>query len=308
MARKLRVEYPGAIYHVINRGDRRELIFREDRDRELFLKTLAETCEKAGWQIHAYCLMPNHFHMVIETPEPNLVAGMKWFLGTYTSRFNRRHKLFGHLFSGRYKSLLVDGSGNGYLKSVCDYVHLNPIRAKMLGEGQKLGDYGWSSYPAYLKTPRMRPAWLQVARLLGECKIPKDSAAGRREFARQMEARAQENHEKEWRAIRRGWCLGDEEFREELLEQMEGLGGEYHHREELNESAAYRAQVIIKEELKKLKWKEEDLLDARKGDKRKLKMALRLRRETTLSLKEIAGSLSMGSWGYLARLLHEAKI
>src|SRR5687768_17169184 len=98
MARKLRVEYPGAIYHVINRGDRRELIFREDRDRELFLKTLAESCEKTGWQVHAYCLMPNHFHMVIETPEPNLVAGMKWFLVTYSSRFNRWHKLFVHLF------------------------------------------------------------------------------------------------------------------------------------------------------------------------------------------------------------------
>jgi len=120
MARKVRVEYPGAIYHVMNRGDRREEIFRDDDDRQRFLSTLGEACAKTGWQVHALCLMSNHFHLVIETPQGNLVAGMKWFLGTYTSRFNRRHKLFGHLFSGRYKALIVDGSGNGYLKTVCD--------------------------------------------------------------------------------------------------------------------------------------------------------------------------------------------
>jgi putative transposase len=95
-----------------------------DADRQRFVETLGEACAKTGWQVHAYVLMPNHFHVVVETPQPNLVSGMKWLLGTYTSRFNRRHKLFGHLFSGRYKSLIVDGSGSGYLKSVGDYVHL----------------------------------------------------------------------------------------------------------------------------------------------------------------------------------------
>src|SRR5437868_1674557 len=147
MARKLRVEYPGAVYHLMNRGDRREPIFLEDRDRQLFLETLGETCQKTAWQIHAWCLMSNHFHLVAETPRPNLVAGMKWFLGTYTARFNRRHKLFGHLFSGRYKSLPVDGSGTSYLKSVCDYVHLNPVRARLIAQESDLGAYPWSSYP-----------------------------------------------------------------------------------------------------------------------------------------------------------------
>ena len=89
MARQLRVEYPGAIYHVINRGDRREAIFHDDADRQRFLETLGETCAKTGWQVHAFCLMSNHFHLVLETPQGNLVAGMKWFLGTSTSRFNR---------------------------------------------------------------------------------------------------------------------------------------------------------------------------------------------------------------------------
>src|SRR4051794_37437292 len=129
MGRKLRIQYPGAIYHLMSRGDRSEPIFGDDSDRVLFLKTLDEVCEKTGWQVHALCLMLNHFHLVAETPHANLVEGMKWFLGTYTSRFNRRHQLFGHVFSGRYKALIVDGSGTGYLRTVCDYVHLNPPRA-----------------------------------------------------------------------------------------------------------------------------------------------------------------------------------
>src|SRR5262245_61974138 len=104
MARKLRVEYPGAIYHVLSRGDRRESIFEDNSDRQRFVETLARGCEKTGWQVHAYCLMPNHFHLVIETPRANLVAGMKWLLGTYTGWFNRKHHLSGHLFSGRYKA------------------------------------------------------------------------------------------------------------------------------------------------------------------------------------------------------------
>ena len=93
MPRQLRIEYPGAIYHLMNRGNRRGAIFKDDQDRERFLSTLGQTCEKTAWQVHAYCLMGNHFHLVVETPQPNLVAGMKWLLGTYTGRFNRRHRL-----------------------------------------------------------------------------------------------------------------------------------------------------------------------------------------------------------------------
>jgi putative transposase len=101
MARKLRVQYPGAIYHVMNRGDRSEPIFADDEDRRLFLDTLGEACVKPDWQVHACCLMSNHFHPVTETPRGNLVEGMQWFLGVYTNRFNHRQKEFGHLFSGR---------------------------------------------------------------------------------------------------------------------------------------------------------------------------------------------------------------
>src|SRR5437868_840948 len=165
MPRKLRVQYPGAIYHVMNRGDRRDPIFADDKDRGRFVKTLGEACARTGWRVHAYCLIKNHFHLVVETPQPNLVPGMKWFLGTYTSRYNRRHKEFGHLFSGRYKALMVDGSETGYLKTVCDYVHLNPARAKLLKPDEPLSTFAWSSYPQYLAAPSQRPPWLRVERL-----------------------------------------------------------------------------------------------------------------------------------------------
>ena len=166
MPRKLRVEYEGAIFHVLNRGDRREPIFVDDPDCACFLETLGEACGKTQWQVHAFCLMGNHFHLVVETPRANLVAGMRWFLGTYTARFNRRHKFFGHLFSGRYKSLVVDGSGTGYLKTVCEYVHLNPARAKLLRPEQPLKDYRWSSWPEYLKSRDKRWPWLRVDRAM----------------------------------------------------------------------------------------------------------------------------------------------
>src|SRR5947199_67303 len=165
MPRPLRIEYSGAIYQVMNRGDRRQDIFRDMHNRQRFLTTLTEACCKTEWQVHAYCLMRNHFHLVVETPQPNLVFGMKWLLGTYTKRFNIRHKLCGHLFAGRYKALIVDGSGNGYLRTVCDYVHLNPVRAKLIKAGVALESYRWSSYGHYVKPADQRPDWLRVDRL-----------------------------------------------------------------------------------------------------------------------------------------------
>ena len=303
MARKLRLEYEGAIYHVMNRGDRREAIFKDDSDRECFLKTLDECCAKTDWQVHALCLMSNHFHLVVETPKGNLVAGMKWFLGTYTGRFNRRHKLFGHLFSGRYKALIVDGSGSGYLRTVCDYVHLNPVRARLLNREQKLAAYRWGSYRWYLERPGKRPKWVRVDRLLGEMGIPKDSAAGRKEFARRMELRRWEGRAEEWKGVRRGWCLGGKGFRKELLAQMSERVGASHYGAERQESGEEKAERIVVQELKRRRWTEKDLQERRKGDLGKVKMALRLRRESIMTLKWIAQRLQMGSWTNVANCL-----
>jgi len=303
MARKLRVEYPGAIYHVLNRGDRREPIVKDDLDREAFVEALAAVCAKTGWRVHAYVLLPNHFHLVVETPQPNLVAGMKWFLGTYTGRFNRRHRLFGHLFSGRYKSLLVEGSGTGYLKTVGDYVHLNPARAKLLKKDQPLTAFIWSSWPAYLAAPSKRPAWLRVDRLLGEHGIAKDSPAGRKELEARVEAQRSAEETGAYNSIRRGWCLGGDKFREELLAKMgERLGAE-HYGAERAESDAAKAERIVREELKRRKWTEAELMKHPKSDADKVKIARRLRAETVMTVAWIAGRLHLGSRHYANLLL-----
>ncbi|MCU0783928.1 MAG: transposase [Verrucomicrobia bacterium] len=304
MARKLRVEYPGAIYHVLNRGDRREPIFRDDADRQRFLETLGEGCGRSGWQVHAYCLMLNHFHLVVETPQPTLVAGMKWFLGTYTGRFNRRHKLFGHLFSGRYKALIVDGSGSGYLRTVCEYVHLNPARAKLLLPEQALREYRWSSWPDYLRPPGKRPAWLRVDRVLGEMGIPKDSAAGRQELERVMEARRGAEADASYKPIRRGWFFGEKALKKELLGQMSERMGSEHYGEERQESQQEKAERVVGEELRRRGWTEAALEERAKGDREKVKIAVRLRQETLVTVAWISERLQMGSVANVNTLLY----
>jgi putative transposase len=307
MARKPRVQYEGAVYHLMSRAGRHGDIFLDDKDRHMFLATLAETCRKTGWQVHAYCLMKNHFHLVVETPQPNLVDGMRWFLGTYTSRFNRKHKFFGHLFSGRYKALQVDNSGNGYLKTVCDYVHLNPVRAKLLKAEEPLKGYLWSSFSHYLSAPGKRPSWLRCDRLLGEWSIPRDSPAGRRHFEEAVEQRRKLDNREAFQAVRRGWCLGSEEFRQELLQRMDG-GLKRHHSGTLRrESEQLKAEKLLAVELKMRGWKRKDL-DARpKGDGEKIKIARRLRQETTMTWAWIAERLAMGAGGHAANRVRANK-
>ena len=305
MPRALRIEYPGAIYHVMNRGDHREPVFRDDFDHTRFLATLTEACTKTDWQVHAYCLMHNHFHLVVETPNVNLVAGMRWFLSTYTARFNRRHKLFGHLFSGRYKALVVDGSGNGYLRTVCDYVHLNPVRAKLLQPEQKLRAFAWSSWPEYLTPPEQRPRWLRVDRLLGELGIPEDSVAGRAQLEQYLETRRAQEDDDEFKAIPRGWCLGGETFRKELLESISAGAGEPHRADARRETMEEKARRILREELTALGWDGAALAQRPKGDARKVRIARRVQAETSVTLKWIAEHLHMGTWTHVANRLSQ---
>lgn len=302
MARKLRIQFPGAIYHVMSRGDRREAIFRDDIDRESFLQTMGDACIKTNWQIHAFCLMPNHFHLVLETPQPNLVVGMKWFLGTYTTRFNRRHKLTGHVFAGRYKSLIVGGEG-GYLRTVCDYVHLNPVRAKLIAPNVPLRNYRWSSFPGIVGASGERPEWLRLDRLLGESGIQTDDTVGRTDFEQRMEARRNASQE-EFQAVRRGWCFGDESFRSELLERVEGEALSHHFGAEIHEASEARATRIVDEELRRALWTEADLKLKQKGHAAKLQIARRLRAETTVTLQWIAARLHMGTKTHLSHLLY----
>jgi len=296
MPRQLRVQYPGAIYHIISRGNRRENIFLDDVDRQDFLKTLAEACQKTNWQVHAYCLMSNHYHLVVETPDANLVAGMAWLQSAYTIRFNHRHQLIGHVLSGRYKAQLVEGSGNGYLKTACDYVHLNPVRAGLLQPGERLLAYPWTSLGYYLAAPEHRPCWVRVDRLLGEHGLQQDTSAARQEFERRMELRRLEaGEEQSLGALRRGWCLGGDDFRKQMLERAEGQLGEHHYGKLRRETTEAKAQRIIAAELHRLGWQEKDLESQRRSHPAKLQMAMRLRRETTLTIKEISARLHLGT-------------
>ena len=230
---------------------------------------------------------------------------MKWLLGTYTSRYNRRHREFGHLFSGRYKALPIDGSGTGYRKTACDYVHLNPVRAKLLQDDQPLSDFAWSSYPLYLARPASRPSWLRVDRLLGEWAIPKDSAAGREVFRCQMELRRREEDQDAFTGLERGWFLGGEAFRRELLEQVNVAPSPSHFGEFMHAAVEARAQRLLAAALDKWGWTTEELRVRRKGDPRKVQLARQLRAQTTMPLAWLAERLCMGSRGYLAWLLQQ---
>ena len=172
MPRSLRVEYAGAHYHAMCRGNNGQDIYLADDGRRLFLLTLGEVCQQTGWLIHAYVLMSNHYHLLLETPEANLVAGMKWFQGTYTQRFNSMFRRRGHLFQGRYKAIPISTDsregGLEYFREVSTYIHLNPFRAQLCGEGcaKTLQEYVWSSYPAYCGLSRNRPGWLVREKVL----------------------------------------------------------------------------------------------------------------------------------------------
>jgi len=162
MARPLRLEYAGALYHVTARGDRREDIFFQDKDRVEFLSVLEEVCERFNWVIHAYCQMTNHYHLLVETVDGNLWRGMRQLNGVYTQRFNRCHGLTGHLFQGRYKGILVQK--DAYLLELSRYVVLNPVRARMVADP---ADWPWSSYGAVVgKAPV--PVWLDADWLLSQ--------------------------------------------------------------------------------------------------------------------------------------------
>jgi REP element-mobilizing transposase RayT/ribosomal protein S13 len=146
MARPLRIEYPGAVYHVICRGNNRQAIFRDDQDRKRYLEKLSLYCQEKKVDLMAYCLLSNHVHVLLETPEGNLSKMMQALQTSYTLHFNRRHGRTGHVFEQRYKAMLVDK--DNYLLQVSRYIHLNPVEAKLAERPQ---DYRWSSYGSYLK-------------------------------------------------------------------------------------------------------------------------------------------------------------
>ena len=212
MARALRIEYPGAVYHVTSRGDRGERIFEDDRDRQMFLGVLESVVGRFTWVCHSYCLMGNHYHLLVETPQPNLSRGMRQMNGVYTQRFNRRHGRVGHVFQGRYKSIVIEK--DPHLLEVCRYTVLNPVRAGIVTQPRQ---WRWSNYcaTAGLREP---PTFLDTQWVLSQF------AARRTEAQREYRRFVREGLDapSPWKRLVGGLVLGGEEFVAQCRAQLNG--------------------------------------------------------------------------------------
>ena len=291
MARKPRVEYEGAIYHVMSRGDRREAIFRDDTDRKQFLRSLGEVCGRTGWRVHAYVLMSNHYHLLLETPQGNLVKGMHWFQSSYTLRFNARHGLSGHVFQGRYKAIPVEGHRD-YLFPLADYIHLNPARAGMIEDEAALVAYRWSSLPGYADAAE-RPEWLESGCILGEMGIADEPSTGKAyvehvERRRREAGRGSGSSDEEPDQI--GWFIGSKGFGQKLLERLKKPEGKTDEPESQRPGGDYGeavAESITVEGLKRFKLSEGELEALPKSDWRKRVIGYEIRKRTSVSLRWI---------------------
>ncbi|MGB5278495.1 MAG: transposase [Gammaproteobacteria bacterium] len=210
MTRPLRIEFEGALYHVTSRGDGQESIYLDDTDRVSYLEVLRDVQNRFNWIIHAYCLMSNHYHLLIETPDSNLAKGMRHLNGVYTQRFNRCHKRVGHVFQGRYKAILVQKEN--YLLELSRYIVLNPVRAQMVRSAK---DWPWSSYRATAGLVDS-DKWLTTDWLLGVFSKKK------REAIKQYRAFVAEgrNQPKPWVHLRNQIYLGDDTFVDEMQRKI----------------------------------------------------------------------------------------
>jgi putative transposase len=311
MARQVRIQFQGALYHVMARGDRRENIIGGEKDRRMFIETLSEACEKTGWLVYAWVLMSNHYHLVFQTPQANLVAGMRWLQNTYTRRFNVGNQLWGHVFNSRYKAVLIEtrefGSGD-YLSNLIDYVHLNPIRAGIINTAtESLLDYPWSSLSrGYAVSPQKRPSWLKTDDGFGVLGL-EDSVKGRRLYVRRLEEKARQGvivpvlpeDQSLQSTLRRGWYWGSEQFRAFLLKKLDAeairRNRNYQSTQMGRDHAQAEAERIVRDGLQRFGLSESDLESLPGSDPRKVAIAGTVHRNTTTLLGWTAKRLQMKS-------------
>ena len=209
MSRSWRIEYEGALYHLLSRGNEGKVIFDDDRDRKTFLKTIGEMSERFAIRVYAYVLMGNHYHLMVQTERANLKKAMHWFGTTYTQRFNIRHSRKGHLFQGRYKSIIVQN--DAYLLQLSCYIHRNPLRAGLV---KRLANYRWSSYLSYAYGRKV-PEWLQTELILSQFK----SEDPYKTYREKVQRYAGEE-ERLWEDLRHGLILGSREFVETIRKEF----------------------------------------------------------------------------------------
>ncbi|NOY71957.1 MAG: transposase, partial [Gammaproteobacteria bacterium] len=206
----LRIEYAGALYHVTSRGNAQEAIYRDDKDRRDYYSVVFEVCKRFNWVIHAYCLMGNHYHLLVETPEGNLSKGMRHLNGVYTQRFNKNHARVGHVFQGRYKAILVQK--DSHLLELARYIVLNPVRAGMVRSAK---DWPWSSYRA-TTGQTAPPGWLHTDWILSAfAKQKKTAVTGYKAFVAEGK-----NHPSPWEELKNQIFLGTEKFVEDMQRKI----------------------------------------------------------------------------------------
>lgn len=320
MARQHRIEYAGALYHVMARGDRKDPIVMDDGDRKAFIKALNDMCERTGIVAHAYTLMDNHYHLVLETPKANLVDGMRWFQNTYTRRFNVCHQLWGHVFGGRYKAVIIDPEDDYFVKAV-NYVHLNPVRAGIVGMDQGIQHYPWSSLYDYLQPPNRRPVWLKTDRLFAMYGL-KDNLSGRKAYLKELERMIRDKGEENaglvdddvdtslQTTIRRGWYFGSEDFHEHLLgllDRHKKKGAQPacdgYHGTQSKEMETARAKAMINRMCRGLNIALDELKKRKARDDDKIMMAEIIASQTSVRVDWIRETLGMGSRGYCSHLI-----
>lgn len=212
MARPLRLEYEGALYHVTARGNARQSLYRDDTDRKRFLQLLGDEIAQQRWRCYAYCLMNNHYHLLLETPEGKLSPGMRRLNGSYTQGFNRRHRRVGHVLQGRFKSILVDK--DSYLLELCRYIVLNPVRARLVTKAQ---DWPWSSFRATAGRASS-PSWLDVPGVLRLFHRSREVAQHTyKEFVREGMTQASP-----WEQVRGQIFLGNDTFLSQMARLVKG--------------------------------------------------------------------------------------
>ncbi|MDY0270045.1 REP-associated tyrosine transposase [Trichloromonas sp.] len=211
MARQLRIEYPGAVYHVTSRGNAGLPIFADDGDRAAFLKVLQAVVSRFRWRCHAYCLMGNHYHLLIETPEPNLSRGMRQLNGVYTQAYNRRHEQAGHVMQGRFKAILVEKES--YLLQLCRYIVRNPVAARLT---KKVEDWPWSSFQATAGLVEA-PEWLEIDWILGQ--FGETGEAAQAHYRQFVAAAPKDDHP--WDELTGRIFLGGGDFTRKLMNLMD---------------------------------------------------------------------------------------
>ena len=301
MARPLRLEAEGGVYHVLNRGNYRSDIFRAEAAKGAFLKCLGETCGKTGWRVHAWCIMSNHYHLAVCTPRANLVEGMRWLQGTFATRFNGLRQERGHLFQGRYKSLVVDPGGG--LGPLCHYIHLNPVRARLTAV-DGLSARRWTSLH-WLMEPKRRPAWYDPQPALAHAGSLADTPVGRRkslEYLAWLSEDESARKEQRFAEMSKGWVIGTKEFAKALAQENRELTGQG---KRLAAEGREAAEAIWEEELAGLlrKWRRKagELAATGKSVDWKLAVAAALKARTTVTNRWLATTMHLGNLHEVSR-------